>query len=468
MTTDSSDVRRSPLREIIDPFVHMLRAPRALWGVNITYFLEGLCYFGVLTLLTVFFNENVGLDDAQAGWIVGVFTGGITFTMFFLGGLADSWGVKRALAISLTLMVAGRILLSGADLAGGTGMGSGVFFTALAGLLIVVLGYGMYQPASYAAVRLFTRGSAAAMGYAMLYALNNLGAFLAGIISPPVRGAFGISGIYWVYTVLTAVSVVLVFVFMTRRAMQAARDAAAAADAAAAPATGTAAAEASPAPAATKEPFNLMRWLRTHPLRDIRFTFFIFVLIPVQTLFAHQWLTLPQYVLRSYPAWVSDNMEFFVNLNPLLIFILSPIIAAMTERANVYRMMIIGTTVMAAPTFLLSVDTSVTLLFTYIVLMSIGEAMWQPRFLQLAAELAPEGRTGQYMGIAQLPWFLTKMLTGVYSGTMLMHYVPEQGAQNPQMLWLIHGAIAMASPLALVAARRWMGARLEHRPAAQA
>jgi MFS family permease len=211
-----------------------------------------------------------------------------------------------------------------------------------------------------------------------------------------------------------------------------------------------------------------MRWLRTHPLRDIRFTFFIFVLIPVQTLFAHQWLTLPQYVLRSYPAWVSDNMEFFVNLNPLLIFILSPIIAAMTERANVYRMMIIGTTVMAAPTFLLSVDTSVTLLFTYIVLMSIGEAMWQPRFLQLAAELAPEGRTGQYMGIAQLLWFLTKMLTGVYSGTMLMHYVPEQGAQNPQMLWLIHGAIAMASPLALVAARRWMGARLEHRPAAQA
>lgn len=219
---------------------------------------------------------------------------------------------------------------------------------------------------------------------------------------------------------------------------------------------------------AAKEPFNLMRWLRTHPLRDIRFTFFIFVLIPVQTLFAHQWLTLPAYVLRSYPPWVSDNMEFFVNLNPLLIFILSPIIAAMTERANVYRMMIIGTTIMAAPTFLLAVDTSVTLLFTYIVLMSIGEAMWQPRFLQLAAELAPEGRTGEYMGIAQLPWFLTKMLTGVYSGTMLMQYVPEQGPQDPQMLWLIHGAIAMASPLALVAAHRWMGSRLEHRHAAQA
>ena len=42
--------------------------------------------------------------------------------------------------------------------------------------------------------------------------------------------------------------------------------------------------------------------------------------------------------------------------------------------------------------------------------MTIGEAMWQPRFLQYAAEIAPEGRTGAYMGVAQFPWFLTKMI----------------------------------------------------------
>jgi MFS family permease len=210
-----------------------------------------------------------------------------------------------------------------------------------------------------------------------------------------------------------------------------------------------------------REPFNLDRWIREHPLQDIRFSFFIFILIPVQTLFAHQWLTLPQYVDRAFEPWVSQNMEFFVNLNPLLIFVLTPVMAALTSRVDVYRMMIIGTAVMAAPTFLLALGPNVGLLMTYIVLMSVGEAMWQPRFLQLAAELAPEGKTGQYMGIAQFPWFLTKLLTSLYSGTMLTRYVPEVGPQNSEMLWLMYAFIAMLSPISLFLARKWMGGKLK-------
>ena len=59
--------------------------------------------------------------------------------------------------------------------------------------------------------------------------------------------------------------------------------------------------------------------------------------------------------------------------------------------------------------------------------MTVGEAMWSPRFLQYAAEIAPEGRTGEYMGVAQLPWFLTKMIVPIYSGWFLLHYCPEPG-----------------------------------------
>ena len=204
-----------------------------------------------------------------------------------------------------------------------------------------------------------------------------------------------------------------------------------------------------------------MTWLREHPLADIRFSFFIFVLIPVQTLFAHQWLTMPQYVARAYPGWVSENMETFVNLNPLLIFVLTPIITAMTSKVKVYRMMILGTLVMGLPTFFLAIGPSIVPLFAYIIFMSVGEAMWQPRFLQLAAEIAPEGKTGQYMGVAQFPWFLTKMLTGLYSGYMLQTYCPADGPQNTQLLWLIYGAIALVTPLGLWMARGWMGDRLQ-------
>ena len=441
----------SPLQELIAPFVNLIRAPRAIWGVNASYFLEGLCYFGILTLMTIFFSTEAGLDDAHSGWIVGAFTGGITLAMFFFGEFADRWGVRIALLLSLGLMVIGRVFLSASSIFGGSGLWSPMFIAAVGGLFLVVLGYGIYMPAAYTAIRKFTDKSNAAMGYAMLYALMNLGAFLPGLLSPPIRKAYGIEGIYWVYTVLTVGSVVLTAVLLTRRTEEQAVAAARAAGGG----------DGSDGSVKPRVKFNIKTWLREHPLRDIRFSFFIFILIPVQTLFAHQWLTLPQYVARAYPDWVSQNMEFFVNLNPLLIFVLTPTVAALTSKVNVYKMMILGTLVMALPTFLLVLGPNVVPLFAYIVLMSVGEAMWQPRFLQLAAELAPEGKTGQYMGIAQFPWFLTKVLTSIYSGYLLSVYCPADGVRNTEMLWLMYGAIAMISPIALFLARKWMGDKLQ-------
>lgn len=83
--------------------------------------------------------------------------------------------------------------------------------------------------------------------------------------------------------------------------------------------------------------------------------------------------------------------------------------------------------------------------------------MWQPRFLQYAAEIAPEGRTGEYMGVAQLPWFLTKLLVPLlYSGYIMENYCPAAGVQNTEMMWFIFGLIAVSSPVLLLLARRWM------------
>ncbi|MBO8129974.1 MAG: MFS transporter [Candidatus Marinimicrobia bacterium] len=436
--------KNNPIKEITEPFVALIHSPRELWGVNISYFFEGLCYFGILTLLAIYFNKHVELNDQQAGWIVGAFTGGITLAMFFLGEMADRVGVKKALIISLGMMVIGRLILSNSNIFGSTGMWSGRFFAAVTGLFFVVIGYGMYQPAAYSAVRKYTSEKSAAVGYAMLYAVMNLGGFLPGIISPPVRHRFGILGVYKVYTLITFVGLLIILILLRNFKNESDIDS-----------------KNFENQVREEKKKNFKQWLIEHPLRDSRFAFFIFILIPVQTLFAHQWLTLPQYVYRAYPGFVSRNMEFFVNLNPILIFILAPFIASITSRVNIYKMMIIGTSVMALPTFLLALGTNVIFLISYILLMSIGEAMWQPRFLQVIAELAPEGKTGQYMGIGQFPWFLTKLITSLYSGYFLSKYCPEVGAKNTQMLWFIYGCIATVSPIALILAGRWMGDRLE-------
>ena len=104
--------KKNPLQEIVDPFINLIKAPRALWGINLSYVIEGLTYFGVLGLLAIYFNEYIGLNDVEAGIMVGILTWGITLAMLFLGATVDWIGIRKALLISLTSFLIGRILLS--------------------------------------------------------------------------------------------------------------------------------------------------------------------------------------------------------------------------------------------------------------------------------------------------------------------------------------------------------------------
>jgi len=515
----ATETKPNPWKEITQPFVDVWNAPRALWGVNLGYMLEGLAYFGVLGYLAIYFSQQVFVGvsnpDTYAHNMVAVLTGGITIAMLFLGFVPDKVGVRRALIWAFILLVIGRVFIAGSPtvLHLRAGLWGPLHLATMLGIIIVVIGYGMYQPAAYAAVRQFTSPRNSGMAYAMLYALMNLGGWFpsfAFLLRDTAK--LGITGTFWFYvgiTVLALVSTVLLLTSGTvKKAIETAkadtaREQAAQAKpgekAAAAPAKGVTgrtppvqmwlliAAFAAglwwrvPAsPALAGLPLNVAlaalvaivwialalipgtgRFLARHPLADLKFFFFIFALIPVQTLFTYNWLVLPEYINRAYTGWVGKYFEVASNFNPILIFILTPVIAALTLKKKVYNMMIAGTFVMAAPAFLLAIGPTWWTLYLYLIIMTVGEAMWSPRFLQYAAEIAPEGRTGEYMGVAQLPWFLTKVLVPLlYSGYMMDKYCPApetHRAVHTQPMWLIFGVIAMGSCVLLLLAKNWVG-----------
>ncbi len=456
MTGTSSNQSKGVIKkiavELAQPFIDLFHTSRALFGINLSFVLEGLTYFGVVSLMAIYFNEYIKLDDIVAGRMVGILTAGITLGMLFLGATVDWVGVRKALLAALSFMLLGRVLLTLAPGLGTPGVWGTAHVVAMFGIMGIIIGYGIYQPACYAAVKKFTTEKTAAMGYAMLYALMNLGGFLPGLVSPPVRRAYGITGVFWVYVALTAVGILVVAAIISKKAVQLA--------------IAQASHEVKQKLAEDKDEMEEMStrekiayYLKNFPFKDFRFLFFIFILIPVQTLFAHNWLTLPQYTSRAFEGFVSRNFELFVNFNPILIFILTPIVTALTSRKNTYNMMIIGTFVMAAPTFILALGPNFYTLMGYLIIMTIGEAMWQPRFLQWVAEIAPRNMTGIYMGIGQFPWFLTKVVTSLYSGWFLIKYCPANtpvSQLNTEIMWLIYGLIAIASPVCLLLARAWM------------
>ena len=522
---DMSESPKDPVLEIVQPFIDVVRAPRALWGINLAYVIEGMVYFGMLGYLTIHFSSYVfrGVERADE-WshaMVMVLTSGITLAMFFLGFVADKWGVRFALIGAFVLLLLGRVLISGAPTIFGLtpqGVGSPLHWVTMAGIGLVIIGYGMYQPAAYAAVRQFTTPKTAAMGFAMLYALMNLGGWLpsfAFLLRDERYLGLGITGVYWIYTAFTLLALICTVVILTpgtvRDAIARAKAETAALEAekphapqnaevgSAKPEVGapsewqTEAWASAPWPPLHLWVFVILvlaaaywrmpvqykmhavgiiaavwlllvlipdsrRYIARHPLADAKFFYFIFALIPVQTLFTYNWLVLPQYISRAFEGWIGRYFEIASNANPILIFFLVPIITALTQKAKVYNMMIVGTLVMAAPAFLLAIGPYWWTLFGYIFIMTVGEAMWQPRFLQYAAEIAPEGRTGAYMGVAQLPWFLTKMLVPLlYSGWMMDRYCPAEGPKNTQFMWFVFGCIAICSTILLILARGWIG-----------
>ena len=463
------------IRQFLSSFTDLLKLPRAFWFIIGVFVVDSMAYFGVLTLMTTYLSGDLAWGDAWAGRTVSIFTMLVTLFMLGAGSYAEQFGLRRAILFAVMLTAGGRVLYS---MAPGLGLSSGAAMIIIGSLLVVALGEAILQPVCYSGIKQYTDEKTSSMGYGLIYALMNLGIVGVGALSAWMRpavqrlkegkpadavgapvldffagfSATGVQAVNWACVVLTLITLAGFFLLMTRK---------------------TEAAKLRPDIAQenrkrSQEPLGqrLKEFFAGGPFSNPRFIFFIFMLLPVRTLFAHQWLTMPQYILRAYPGGVADRMEWLVNwINPAIIFIGVPIATALTRHINVYSMMIVGSLVSAAPTFLLAGGPSLTLLITYFVIFSIGEALWSARFLEYASELAPPGRIAQYMGLANIPWLLAKGTTGFYSGMMLATYCPEN-TPLPELetgtMWFIYGCIAMTSPIGLWLARKWVRAGLRH------
>ena len=468
-TAESTSIP-NPFTELVNSFRALKGAPRGFWYTNYIYWLDGVAYFGMLTLLAMYFHDILGMTDETGHKIVSAYMALITGFMLIFGPISDKLGVRKSLLISVVLYIIGRAALPLAphfipvD-------SNALLAIVFIGLLLAAAGNGFMQPASYAGVRKFSDKETATMGYGLLYAGMNLGIVFIGFASSRIRSGldlggflsfegFGIEGVMWFCVLVNVVMLLGLIFFFTpkveQEAMQAGLDETESGEAL----------HSSETDVSRSLTGRVIDWFKTSPLSNSRFMFFIFALMPVQTLFAYQFLVMPQYVTRAFSDVVANNMEMIVNVsNPLIIVLGVPVITALTRKVPVYRMMIIGSLVSALPTFFFLLGPNFWLLMAYLVLFSIGEALWQPRFLQYAAELAPEGQTGAYIAFANMPWFMIKFIAGWYTGRMMDIYCPAEGALNTETMWLIYGLIAMISPVALVLARKWVGKGLQEKAA---
>ena len=465
---DSAAVPESPIRRFFHDLFSLFSLPAAFWIINIVYTLDGFAYFGVLVRLTPFLANDVHVADRYVTWFTGTFAAAVTLFMFGFGSYSERFGVRRSLIASFFILTVGRAMLCLTPFVGSHGMALLVVSVSLA---LMAIGEGVLQTANYSGLKQYSNERTSTMAFAFNYGIFQFGIMAVGFASPEVRtrvaalvgravkgplpadfwgrlAALTRSGevaVFLMCTVVTALTLLLCLVWMTRRVE---------------------AHKLRPEDEhrireqrRVEAELPLAERLAASPFANLRFTYFVFILLPARTLFAHQIHTISLYIERSYPQWVQDRNEWFSNVvNPLVVFIAGPIVGSLTRRVNIYRTMVVGTLVTALPTFLLCLGDRWELLLAYLVIFSLGEALWQPRFYQYAADLAPEGKMGAYMAAANIPWLLAKWTTGWYAGYMLEWFCPAKGEHRTAVLWGIYGAIAMISPLGLALAGPWLRA----------
>lgn len=178
-----------------------------------------------------------------------------------------------------------------------------------------------------------------------------------------------------------------------------------------------------------------------------KFVFMIILLMGVRIVYRHLDATFPKYMIREFGKDVMYGS--IIAINPFLIVILIPIFAPLSYQFSAYSQITFGALITSLSPFFLALDTQMWSAIMFVVILSIGEALWSPRLYEYTIFITEEGREGIYMALASSPMFIATLITGATSGMLLESFCPEKGVKHSWKMWSLIGIITLTSPLLL-------------------
>ncbi len=459
--TPKSPTPKSPTQMVLDYFREfgvLRETPLAYWGMQVVNFLDMTAYFSMTTVVTLFLSTEIGMNDATAGYVVGIFMSAVTVFLLFSGAISDWLGIRKSL--TLTMIVKAALTLGiGAMALVPPFPGRGFVVAAL--FLRLAPSRAMVQTVLQAANKRFTTQASRGAGFNLWYLFMNVGAAVAGVLVDAFRVWLKL-GDTWVilFGALTSILCLLAAWLLVRSEAQAYGP--------------------GEVPAAETE-----RTQTQNPLRILgsvvkeaafwRFLVLMASVLGVRAVYLYMYLLMPKYWVRIMGP--DAKIGLLTAINPVLIVIGLVLVIPIANKFNVFKMLVFGAVVSALSLFVLVVpwrlysSDMVTAYYLMaivsMVVLSIGEVFWSPKLYEYTAAIAPKGQEGTYLGFSMMPWFVAKVTVSFLSGHMLTRWAPEGiGARikagtvpfwsSPEAMWLILGVWAMAGPLLAILFRDWL------------
>ncbi len=435
------------------------------WGMQGINFLDCVFYFAMLTIAAIFLSNDFNMSDKEAGYVITAFTSATTIFLFISGMITDWLGIRRSLYLALTSLLVLRGVVAYVGLYPDTPYAGWIVAVSL---FLMAPFMGMLQTVFQAANKRFTTKRSRSAGFNLWYLFMNVGAAGGGFLIDIIRKGLGVANAHiFSFGVVSAVLCLVFTVLFIRREEQlriGAEDEAEAAEAAAKE-------KANPTP--KKNPLQIAKAVLSESV-FWRFLLLVAALLGVRAVFAYMYLLMPKYWERVIGEDAAIGV--LTAINPILIIVGLILFIPLCNRFNIYKMLVYGALISGISLFFLVIPSFGT--FTYVtsimclVLLSIGEIIWSPKLSEYTAAIAPEGQEGTYLGLSMVPWFLAKTVVSLFSGHMLVRWVPTDiGDQlragtvsfwdSPSAMWLILASVAVGGPVIGIIFRRFFtkGAR---------
>ncbi len=292
-TTESSGAVGKAIRTYFKEFGALKACGREYWIVQLVNLLDGVAYFAMLTVSTLYLSETLGYNDKDAALLWALCMAVYTGMGFFAGFLGDSLGIKKTLHLSIVLLVVSRLAISATT----------AKTVVLPSLFVIAIGTAIMTPILIAATKRYTTPKSQTAGFNMLYFLMNIGAFVGNVTLDPLRA------LPWgnrsVFMVGSAMSILcwLAILLLWRRPL-AKVDAQAKGDKNGSSGE-TESKENGGKP--DKEKWEAPWTIALSVIREStfwRFMLFLVILVGVRLVFEHQYQVYPKYYIRTMSAFV--------------------------------------------------------------------------------------------------------------------------------------------------------------------
>jgi proton-dependent oligopeptide transporter, POT family len=407
--------------------------PRGLTILFLTEMWEIFSYYGMRTLLVYYMTKQLLIGQEKASFIYGAYTAAAYFTPILGGMIADRWlGKRRAVIIGGSIMAAGHFMMTFEPM----------FYLALA---TIALGNGLFLPSLPSQINDLYRPDDPRRGWA--YNVYYVGINIGGFLAPLVCGTLGeFYGWHWGFGA-AGVGMLLglmVYIFGAKYLPNPGRVAQRVASAAIS-------------------------------ARSYRSTFMLLFAIGLAvTVFRGAYEQVGNTValwadvgINRATSTITIPMTWFQSLNPLLVFLMTPILLARWRRQAVagrqqssMRKMAIGALIVAAAYLLLAAvafeagpgRASWLWLVMFFALFTLGELYILPTGLGLFARLAPAG----YGATTVAAWFLA-----IFSGSLSAGAVGALWGSTTHALFFVLLTVIAALAAAMLLALDRTTQRLE-------